>query len=102
MGPYCRFCNQRCFAFFPMATPQAALDAYGPNVQIIATCAWGQEFEKSKTGWCYDDIERQIDIDAGIAPTALPAPATNGDRISAEPSDTQGASESGNQVHQTS
>ena len=26
MGPYCRFCNQRCFAFFPMATPQMALE----------------------------------------------------------------------------
>ena len=59
MGPYCRFCNQRCFVHFPNATPQNILDAYGTS-NIIATCSQGQAFEKKKVGFCYDDINRAI------------------------------------------
>lgn len=88
MGPYCRYCNQRCFTHFPMATPQIALDAYG-SVSIIATCPAGQRFEKGRTGWCYDDIMRQIDIDAGIAPTGPDAPdvASESDLELSQPAD---------------
>lgn len=56
MGPYCKFCNQRCFVHFPEGTPQEVLDSYKSGVTIIATCPGGQEFEKKETGWNYDSI----------------------------------------------
>jgi hypothetical protein len=59
MGPYCNFCGRRCFCHFPNETPKHILDAYG-TASIIATCRAGQEFEKSKIGYCYDDIMEQI------------------------------------------
>jgi len=55
LGPYCKFCNMRCFTYFPEGTPQHILDAYGTST-IIATCKEGQEFEKQKVGYCYGDI----------------------------------------------
>ncbi len=55
MGPYCKFCNNRCFVHFPENTPQEILDAY-KHIDIIATCPGGQKFEKEKTGFCYNDI----------------------------------------------
>jgi hypothetical protein len=36
------------------------LDAYGSST-IIATCRAGQEFEKKKIGYCYDDIVKAIE-----------------------------------------
>jgi len=60
MGPYCNFCGTRCFTYFPMGTPQEAIDAYRKGVTIIATCREGQEYEKQLTGWCYDDIQAAI------------------------------------------
>lgn len=59
MGPYCRFCDNRCFVHIPQGTPNHILKAYGKNT-IIATCAQGQEFEKKKIGYCYDDIIAEI------------------------------------------
>ena len=59
MGPYCNFCGRRCFCHFPNETPKHILDAYG-TASIIATCRAGQEFERSKIGYCYDDIMEQI------------------------------------------
>ena len=55
MGPYCKFCNQRCFVHMPMETPEHIVKAYGTST-IIATCPDGQRFEKEKVGYCYDDI----------------------------------------------
>lgn len=65
MGPYCKFCNRRCFVPFSEGTPKEALDAYSalaPDIiiSIIATCAEGQAYEKEKTGWCYHDIQKAI------------------------------------------
>ena len=60
MGPYCKFCGQRCFTYFPAGTPDHMLKAYSPNVTIIATCPAGQAFEKEKIGYCYDDIKNAI------------------------------------------
>lgn len=62
MGPYCKFCDNRCFVHFPDNTPEEVLKAYGPNVQIIATCERGQAFEKESRGYCYDDIKSLIEI----------------------------------------
>ena len=55
MGPYCNFCNQRCFVHLINA-PAEAIEAYGTS-SIIATCRAGQRFEKDRVGWCYADIE---------------------------------------------
>lgn len=60
MGPYCIFCQNRCFVHFPEGTPQHILDAYGTST-TIATCQQGQEFEKKKVGYCYDDILIEIE-----------------------------------------
>ena len=59
MGPYCKFCDQRCFQHMPLETPQEALDAYGTST-IIATCRPGQEFELATTGWNADRIAVEI------------------------------------------
>lgn len=55
MGPYCNFCDTRCFCHFPQGTPDHIREAYGSST-IIATCSGGQQFEKRKVGYCYDDI----------------------------------------------
>lgn len=59
MGPYCKYCGQRCFARLPWETPAHILKAYG-SVSIIATCADGQKFEKEKIGYCYADIQAHV------------------------------------------
>ena len=56
MGPYCEFCGARCYVYIPTGAPQAAIDAYG-TVTMVASCAEGQEFEKQKIGWCWNDIQ---------------------------------------------
>lgn len=58
MGPYCNFCNQRCFVPLLMDTLEEALKAYGTS-SIIATCRAGQAFEMEKVGWCYDKIQEE-------------------------------------------
>lgn len=55
MGPYCKFCCQRCFVYLPADTPTEIVKAYGTST-IVATCKAGQQFEKDSTGYCYDDI----------------------------------------------
>lgn len=59
MGPYCRFCQQRCFVHFPAGTPAKVLTAY-TGFNIIATCKGGQEFERLNIGYCYDDIQDML------------------------------------------
>jgi hypothetical protein len=56
MGPYCKFCDTRCFCYFPQNTPTEILEAYGTST-IIATCPAGQAFEKKQTGYNYDMIK---------------------------------------------
>jgi hypothetical protein len=55
MGPYCNFCNNRCFVYMPEGTPEHIVRAYGTST-LVATCLGGQRFEKEKTGYCYSDI----------------------------------------------
>jgi hypothetical protein len=55
MGPYCNYCGSRCFEPIPIGTPGHILKAYGFST-IVATCKAGQEFEKNRIGYCYDDI----------------------------------------------
>lgn len=61
MGPYCKFCGQRCFTRMPAETPDNAVAEYkaacGGNLPIIATCRAGQDLEKAQTGYSYDDIK---------------------------------------------
>lgn len=61
MGPYCKFCDNRCFTHFPDATPQYILVAYKTN-NIIATCRGGQDFEMGRIGYSYDEILKHIEI----------------------------------------
>lgn len=75
MGPYCNFCNNRCFTYFPNETPQHILDAYGTST-IIATCPGGQAFEREKVGYCYDQIQEAIRKDVLRAATGAQAPQT--------------------------
>jgi hypothetical protein len=56
MGPYCDFCQLRCFVPFPDNTPLNILLVHGLYTSLIATCPEGQKFEKEKVGFCYDDI----------------------------------------------
>lgn len=58
MGPYCKFCGNRCFIPLPENTPKEILEAYKGRADIIATCEAGQNFEKQKIGYCYDDIQK--------------------------------------------
>ncbi len=65
MGPYCQFCNQRCFVYFPDDTPGHILDAYRkvcPTVTIIAACPGGQAYERKKIGYCYQDIVNALNL----------------------------------------
>lgn len=64
MGPYCQFCDHRCFVYMPTETPEHILRAYG-GVEIIATCKRGQAFEKERHGYCYDDIMTEINEAGG-------------------------------------
>lgn len=60
MGPYCNYCNQRCFVYLPIlvSMPLAMREAYKAHpVDIIATCSGGQAFEKERIGYSYDDIK---------------------------------------------
>ena len=63
MGPYCKFCERRCFVHLSPNVEKLTdkklkddiYEAYG-KASIIATCSKGQEFEQNKLGWNYDKI----------------------------------------------
>jgi hypothetical protein len=64
MGPYCKFCGNRCFVYLPVGLPEEVYQAYG-NTTIIATCPSGQEFEKEKVGYCYSFLgTERLDTEA--------------------------------------
>jgi hypothetical protein len=82
MGPYCKFCGTRCFCYFPKGTPEHILKAYGTST-IIATCLAGQEFERQKVGYCYNDILGEIRA-AELANEAITGQATNPEQLASE------------------
>jgi len=49
MGPYCQFCDHRCFVHNPRSEPRAT---------IIATCARGQVHDLKHLGYNYRTIQR--------------------------------------------
>lgn len=61
MGPYCKFCGQRCFVrLSTVNTPNHIAKAYFEKVgalAMMATCARGQAYEKQNIGYCYADIK---------------------------------------------
>ncbi len=61
MGPYCNFCNQRCFCVLPEFTPRWIRDQYPQHI-IVATCYRGQQAEKKQFGYCYQDIVKEIEV----------------------------------------
>jgi hypothetical protein len=54
MGPYCRFCDSRCFVPLTDQTPAFLVALYLPY-GLMATCSAGKAFERQKLGACYDD-----------------------------------------------
>ena len=60
MGPYCKFCDRRCFVHITEQVPQHIRVAYLPY-SIMATCPQGQEYEKRKIGYCYADTQ-QVEV----------------------------------------
>lgn len=60
MGPYCKFCNQRCFVPLPVTAPAWVLKAYG-RFSLAATCKRGKEFDREQVGANIDDA-RNFDV----------------------------------------
>ena len=56
MGPYCKFCERRCFVPITFDWPEDIRKAYGHNT-IAATCWAGQEYERQRLGVSFDDAE---------------------------------------------
>lgn len=57
MGPYCKFCSQRCFVPITAEWPEEVVAAYG-RFSMAATCPAGKAFDKAKFGVCYDDRDQ--------------------------------------------
>lgn len=55
MGPYCKFCNQRCFMHVPETAPAHVQEAYG-RFTIAATCPGGKACDRENVGFCADDF----------------------------------------------
>src|ERR1700744_558522 len=60
MGPYCNYCNQRCFIHIPGTAPAHVRAAYGTST-IAATCPGGKAYERSKVGFTCDDFKSYCD-----------------------------------------
>lgn len=56
MGPYCQFCNHRCFVPNPR-NGNPFHDAH--RATILATCARGQEHDKQALGYCWADASAE-------------------------------------------
>jgi hypothetical protein len=56
MGPYCKYCRQRCFVPVTATWPKHIIKAY-KGYQLAATCVEGQIFEKAKLGYCYNEVK---------------------------------------------
>jgi len=59
MGPYCKFCDNRCFVPLTDKWPEHIVKAYG-HFSLAATCEAGKEFDKNKFGYCYDDAMSKV------------------------------------------
>lgn len=58
MGPYCKFCDKRCF----VPNPEKA-------GHLLATCRLGRVHDHQRLGYCWDEAERLLDaILAGKPP----------------------------------
>ena len=53
MGPYCKFCDHRCFVDIPAGAPEHG------RFTIMATCPKGQELDKQVLGFCWADVREQ-------------------------------------------
>lgn len=65
MGPYCNFCNHRCFTYitsemWDIKQVREIYQRYPKNIDIIATCRAGQAAEKQSIGICYDEIREML------------------------------------------
>lgn len=64
MGPYCKFCDNRCFTPLGIIggriAPKWVFELYG-DVSIIATCPKGQALEREQVGICHSEIPWEQD-----------------------------------------
>lgn len=51
MGPYCRYCDHRCFV--PRVLPAAASPPFAGKDLIMATCARGMAYDLEQTGYTH-------------------------------------------------
>ena len=64
MGPYCKFCDRRCFVD-PMiwgllsTSQKRVLGDHG--YPLLATCAAGQEHDRQKLGLDYSEIRKTLE-----------------------------------------
>ncbi len=62
MGPYCKFCNQRCFVHTPKLTPEVKVRAlaskFGRVPDILATCSGGKKYDREVVGFDIDEVKR--------------------------------------------
>lgn len=67
MGPYCNFCQRRCFVYPPpRLAPEHREKMMGRSL-IFATCEEGKRFDKAQLGFDIDDLHAQ---DARLAAIA--------------------------------
>ena len=61
MGPYCKYCGERCFVHMDR-WPDHVKKAYGypDKATIASTCRGGQAFERKLTGFSYDDVKGAV------------------------------------------
>lgn len=67
IGPYCIFCDRRCFVRIPVDTPdsmRAILREVAPGVSILATCRRGEAFERDRFGFGITEIAAAIEAAA--------------------------------------
>jgi hypothetical protein len=62
MGPYCKFCGQRCFVPVTYQWPEYAIRALR-HITIVATCDAGQKLEKEKFGVCWNEVKDKLKED---------------------------------------
>ena len=56
MGPYCNFCQRRCFVMIRDDDPIGLRQAYlRRGINLLATCQRGIEHDKQQVGWSLED-----------------------------------------------
>lgn len=63
MGPYCNYCDKRCFVPNPNHS-----DPFNGGATILATCLGGQKHDKRLLGYCWDEVKDKPEREEVPAP----------------------------------